>query len=107
MMPVDCLIRSDLCNKLMGNKAMADDTPHDLKAVYWRSRRGMQELEVKLLPFLRDCYRALPEPEQRAYDALLAEEDWQLFDWLQDRGQPEDAVQAAVMEKIKRYEGRL
>ena len=68
---------------------MAYEPPHDLKAVYWRSRRGMQELEVKLIPFLRDRYRALPEHEQRAYDALLAEEDWQLFDWLQDRGEPE------------------
>ena len=64
------------------------DAHHDLKAIYWRSRRGMLELELKLVPFVRDCYRDLSMSQQRAYEALLAEEDWQIFDWLQGRTMP-------------------
>jgi antitoxin CptB len=81
--------------------------PTDLKHIYWRSRRGMLELELKLVPFVRDQYDILSSAEQIAYEALLEEEDWQLFDWLQGREVPEDAVTKQVIDKIIRYEGRL
>lgn len=79
----------------------------DLKQIYWRSRRGMLELELKLVPFVRDHFRDLPEDEKAAYEAILAEEDWQIFDWLQQRAVPEDPVILAVVQKIIAHKGRL
>ncbi len=79
----------------------------DLKHIYWRSRRGMLELELKLVPFVRDHYRTLSEAEQRAYEALLAEEDWQLFDWLQQREIPQDPLTKQVIDKIIANRGVL
>lgn len=79
----------------------------DLKQIYWRSRRGMLELELKLVPFVRDHFRDLAEDEKAAYEAILAEEDWQIFDWLQQRAVPEDPLTLAVVQKIIASKGRL
>ncbi|MEM7079879.1 MAG: succinate dehydrogenase assembly factor 2 [Pseudomonadota bacterium] len=79
----------------------------DLKHIYWRSRRGMLELELKLVPFVRDHFAALSADEQHCYECLLGEEDWQIFDWLQGREVPEDVQTAALVEKIRASRGRL
>ena len=79
----------------------------DLKQIYWRSRRGMLELELKLVPFVRDHFHELSEAEQQAYENILAEEDWQIFDWLQAREIPSDPVTRQVVDKIIASRGTL
>ena len=86
---------------------MVNHPPTQLKHIYWRSRRGMLELELKLIPFVRDCFSDLTPELKVAYEQLLAEEDWQIFDWLQDRGAPEDTAVASVVAAIIDYQGRL
>lgn len=81
--------------------------PTELKHIYWRSRRGMLELELKLVPFVRDHYASLSADEQSTYENMLQEEDWQLFDWLQGREVPEDAMTKIMVDKIIAYKGRL
>ena len=81
--------------------------PNQYKQIYWRSRRGMLELELKLVPFVRDHYHELDDAERATYEALLAEEDWQLFDWLQGRQVPEDPLTKQVVDKIIASSGRL
>lgn len=76
------------------------ETPTDLKHIYWRSRRGMLELELKLVPFVRDHFNNLTAVEQKAYEAMLNEEDWQLYDWMQGREVPDDALVRALVDKI-------
>ena len=83
------------------------DSPTHLKHIYWRSRRGMLELELKLVPFVRDHYDALPASEQTTYENMLEEEDWQLFDWLQGREVPADDLTRTVVDKIIASNGRL
>ena len=58
---------------------------------YWRSRRGMQELDTLLIPFVEDRLPSLTPDLQQAYLRLIDREDWELFDWLQGRGEPEEA----------------
>jgi len=81
--------------------------PTHLKHIYWRSRRGMLELELKLVPFVRDRFESLSEAEKGAYEAMLEEEDWQLYDWLQGREVPTDALTKALVDKIIAFEGCL
>ena len=50
--------------------------------VYWRSRRGMLELDLLLVPFSREVYGSLGAGEQERYRKLLACEDQELFGWL-------------------------
>ena len=83
------------------------EQPHELKSIYWRSRRGMLELELKLVPFVRDCFVSLSAEHQAAYEALLAEEDWQIFDWLQGRAEPEESAIREVVDQITAHRGTL
>jgi antitoxin CptB len=80
---------------------------HDLKEIYWRSRRGMLELELKLVPFVRDCFPDLDAELQEAYVELLAEEDWQIYDWLQDTEIPEKSVTVELVARIKSHVGKI
>ena len=72
----------------------------DLKHIYLRSRRGMLELELQLIPFARDHYVSLSAAEQRCYEQMLDLEDWQLFDWVQGREVPTDPLIKQVVDKI-------
>ena len=83
------------------------ERPHELKEIYWRSRRGMLELELKLVPFVRDCFAELDKGLQASYVDLLAEEDWQIFDWLQGRVVPEDPSTRLLVERIAAHKGRI
>ena len=56
--------------------------------VSWRSRRGMLELDLYLVPFAEREYPSLAEADRRAYRALLECHDWEILDWLQDRSAP-------------------
>ena len=81
--------------------------PTHLKHIYWRSRRGMLELELKLVPFVRDKFEHLNDAEKKAYESMLEEEDWQLYDWFQAREIPSDPITKTVVDKIIAFEGRL
>ncbi len=83
------------------------EIPSDLKHIYWRSRRGMLELELKLVPFVRDEYHNLSEPEQQTYEAMLGEEDWMLYDWIQGKAEPEDPATRRLVAKIVAHTGTL
>jgi antitoxin CptB len=50
----------------------------------------MQELDVMLIPFVENHLQNLPTDLQSAYLRFIDREDWELFDWLQGREQPED-----------------
>ena len=72
--------------------------------VYWRSRRGMLELELLLLPFARSMFPVLSEPDQRAFARLLDHDDWDIFDWLQQRATPEDPDLARIVDRIRAFQ---
>ena len=81
--------------------------PVDLKHIYWRSRRGLTELELKLVPFVRDCFRDLSDEEKDLYEQLLDWEDVDLHDLLQGRITAKDQLVEGLIEKIIRYDGVL
>ncbi len=82
-------------------------THHDLKEIYWRSRRGMLELELKLVPFVRDCFPSLSSELQASYLSLIEEEDWQIFDWIQGQETPEDELMAELVARINQHVGKI
>ena len=67
---------------------MADET--ELKRLFWHSRRGMLELDVLLVPFVREVYAQLDAEDQARYRKLLACEDQDMFGWFMQREEPED-----------------
>ena len=75
----------------------ADEHHH---RVYWRSRRGMLELEFHLLPFVSQCFPSLSDAEKALYVELLEHVDWEIFDWMQGREVPEDPAIVALVQRI-------
>ncbi len=72
--------------------------------LYWRSRRGMLELDLQLQPFLKQSFFSLEENEKEGYEKLLLEEDWQIYDWLRGATVPVDEDVALVVDKIMRFQ---
>jgi len=70
------------------------------RRIQWQCRRGLNEVEVILIPFLEQQFEQLSSEEQQTFEVLLANEDMDLFDWFTRRAvSDEDSVQLLV-EKI-------
>lgn len=67
---------------------MVDAT--ELNRLFWHSRRGMLELDVLLVPFVREVYAQLDAEDQARYRKLLSCEDQDMFGWFMQREEPED-----------------
>ena len=66
---------------------MAEDSrlSGELQKIHWRSRRGMLELDLLLVPFTLEAYGGLSSGDQSRYRELLECEDQDLFAWLMRR----------------------
>ena len=62
----------------------------ELNRLYWHSRRGMLELDVLLVPFVKEVYRHLNEVDRACYVRLLECEDQDMFGWFMERNESED-----------------
>ena len=60
------------------------------KRLKWRSRRGMKELDILLMPFVEQVYRDLELADQQAYEKLLDQDDPDLLDWFNHQSTPDD-----------------
>ena len=67
---------------------MCPDDDRHYDRVLWRSRRGMLELDLLLVDFARVRYPLLDCADQEAYRALLEQDDWTIWEWLQRRAAP-------------------
>lgn len=68
--------------------------------LYWRSRRGLLELDLLLLPFLTDCYAGLDASLRTAYESLLSCEDPDILSWLNGQSRSDDPRIQAIVERI-------
>lgn len=61
---------------------MSEPEDVELKALRWRCRRGMRELDQLLVRYLDRCWAGLPEPSREVFRQLVATEDdklWRAF----------------------------
>ena len=86
---------------------MSDSTDALIRRVQWRSRRGMLELELLLLPFTQTQLAKLSDSQLQDYEALLECEDWDIFDWLQNRADPVDSQVCSIVDEIRRFLQKL
>ncbi|MBU2705725.1 succinate dehydrogenase assembly factor 2 [Zooshikella marina] len=68
--------------------------------LFWRSRRGMLELDVLLVPFVKEAFPLLSEENQARYKKLIDCEDPDLFRWFMQKEQPDDPELAIIVEMI-------
>lgn len=68
--------------------------------LYWHSRRGMLELDLILMPFVQNHFKALNPEDQEKYEQLLSCEDQDLFAWFLNKNKPETPELASIVELI-------
>ena len=72
----------------------------ELNRLYWHSRRGMLELDVLLVPFVREVYSTLNEVDRNVYVRLLECEDQDMFGWFMERAESEDPELQSMVRMI-------
>lgn len=65
----------------------------------WKCRRGMLELDICLTRYLENYYFSASDEEKTQFNALLEENDTDIWDWLMKASQPLPHHQA-IIEKI-------
>ncbi|SET02297.1 FAD assembly factor SdhE [Thorsellia anophelis] len=76
-------------------------TPDQRARVKWACRRGMKELDLALMPFFDYEYDDLSYDEQVDFIRLLEHPDPDLFNWLMNKGLPQDEALQATIELIQ------
>jgi len=72
----------------------------EFNRLFWHSRRGMLELDVLLVPFLKEAYKDLPKEDQVRYQQLLDCEDTDMFSWFMQKSVPQDPDLARIVKII-------
>jgi antitoxin CptB len=73
----------------------------EFRRLWWRSRRGMLELDLALQPFVEHRLAALSAADQARYARLLDHDDWDVYDWVLGRRAPPDADLAAIVAEVQ------
>lgn len=83
---------------------MSDDADlrrQDQQRLWWRSRRGMLELDLLFMPFVEQRYAGLAAADQVTFRRLLEEDDPVLMEWCAGREIPEDPDYAHLIALIR------
>lgn len=75
------------------------------RAVQWKLRRGMRELDLLLGGFYERRWETLPGGRRQAFRNFLECGDDQLWDWLTGRAEPENDAFAFIVDDIRRHAG--
>ena len=78
----------------------------DKHKIFWRSRRGMLELDLLLVPFTNEVLATLSPKDQVLYEELLEQDDQDLLSWLMGRENPANIGFKSLIEKILKYNNR-
>ena len=73
-----------------------EDIPDGIRALVWRCRRGMKEVETLLTPFLFCHYLQLSTEDQELFKELLAQPDPDLFNWLMGSEAPPKSFEVLI-----------
>lgn len=77
-----------------------------LPQLLWRSRRGLLELELLLLPFAKAEVAGLSVEQLTQYARLLEHDDLDIYDWLSGRGAPQSGGLQAIVQQIREFHRR-
>ena len=76
------------------------NNPNDkLKQLQWQCRRGMLEIDLLLNRYLSAHYPHISVDEQATFEALLSENDQNLFLWLTGRSPAPEKYQS-ILERL-------
>lgn len=75
--------------------------PINTKRLEWQCRRGMLELDVMLIPFLKQFFDDLSENQQYLFEELLTHADPDIYTWIMGFGHCEHEPLLEIIELIR------
>jgi antitoxin CptB len=63
---------------------------------WWRSRRGLLELDLVLLPFVESRWPTLTAAQRTAYRALIEADDQDIWSWISTGAAPSPELEEIV-----------
>lgn len=85
-------------DKHVGCRMLSEE--EELNRLRWRSRRGMLELDLLLLPFFDEVYRDLEPAQQLIFQRLLEQDDPDLWLWFSQKDKSTDPELQEMVETI-------
>ncbi len=76
----------------------------DERRALWRSRRGLLELDLILVPFVENCFASLPDPLRSDYLDLLTVDDVDAYAWLVS-GESVPSRYKQIIDVVRRFVG--
>ena len=70
------------------------------KALRWRCRRGLKELDIMLERFLSEKFEDLTQQDKIDFSQLLEESDMDLLEWFTGKSIPEQAHYRSLVATI-------
>ena len=75
----------------------------ELNQLFWHSRRGMLELDLLLVPYVREVAGTLEPTQLYSYRRLLECEDTELFQWFMGTDTPSDPELADIVDRVLKH----
>ena len=76
----------------------------DERRALWRSRRGLLELDLILVPFVENCFANLPDRLRSDYLDLLTVDDVDAYAWLVS-GESVPSRYKQIIDVVRRFVG--
>lgn len=76
---------------------------HDKARVQWACRRGMIELDIVIMPFLKYEYESLTDTDKQIFVTLLKSHDPDLFNWVINYSEPVNPEFKRMIKLIQQY----
>lgn len=83
----------------------AEGFDDELKRLRWRCRRGTRELDALLGGWLDEHGASMDAVQAAAFDALLDQQDPELWDWLRGHAEPPRDDWRAIVTDIRKRTG--
>lgn len=74
------------------------------RLVFQSNHRGCKEMDMMMGQFAERYAADMPEDEMTIYEALLEEDDWDIYAWLNNRGEPSDKAYVPLLNKMRDYQ---
>ncbi|MEE2890821.1 MAG: succinate dehydrogenase assembly factor 2 [Pseudomonadota bacterium] len=77
-----------------------DGPDEEARRIWWRSRRGLRELDLLLVPFVEDVLPGLQSADRQGFLRLIDREDTELMELLTRRVASDDPEIADMVERV-------
>ena len=81
-------------------KNPGDGPDEEARRIWWRSRRGLRELDLLLVPFVEDVLPGLQSADRQGFLRLIDREDTELMELLTRRVASDDPEIADMVERV-------